>query len=326
MAGFVLFLTFRRNVELFLIILHLTSHQALSSANFSPSVHAFFYLWYGIPEFDDEYLHWNHKVLPHWETSVNDQYPTIGKGHKPPENIHSPYYPLHGPYSTKDPKNLASQFSSMNAAKITVAVLSWWGQPSNINSRDTQGVTSDLVMHDVFHAADKDGQIKLAFHLEPYHSRSVESIRSDIEYIILSYGNYSSILRGKDGRPLFYVYDSYHIDPTQWQRLLSPQGDITVRDTPYDSVFIGLWLESHHGHDLKTGGFDGVYTYFASDGFSYGSSTSNWETISAFSKVNQLLCILSVGPGYEDTSIRPWNAHNSKPRRSVLSSRLLFLI
>jgi hypothetical protein len=89
-------------------------------------------------------------VLQHWQANVNDEYPTIGKGHNPPENIHSPYYPLQNPYWTKGPKNLAFQFASTNAAKIAGAVVSWWGQPTNTNSIDIQGVTSDLVMHDEF--------------------------------------------------------------------------------------------------------------------------------------------------------------------------------
>ncbi|CAE8656086.1 unnamed protein product, partial [Polarella glacialis] len=32
-----------------------------------PAVHAAFYLWYGNPEVDGRWIHWNHKVLPHWE-------------------------------------------------------------------------------------------------------------------------------------------------------------------------------------------------------------------------------------------------------------------
>ena len=34
-----------------------------------------------------------------------------------------------------------------------------------------------------------------------------------------------------------------------------------------------------------------------------------------FSRNNKLISILSIGPGYKDTGIRPWNAHNTKERR-----------
>ena len=63
------------------------------------------------------------------------------------------------------------------------------------------------------------------------------------------------------GKPLFYVYDSYHIDKTHWATLLTKGGAHTVRGTALDGVFLGLWLDRVHGADLKEGGFDGFYTY-----------------------------------------------------------------
>ena len=37
-------------------------------------VHAFFYLWYGTPEVDGHYMHWDHEVLPHWEERINERF------------------------------------------------------------------------------------------------------------------------------------------------------------------------------------------------------------------------------------------------------------
>lgn len=54
-------------------------------------VHAFYYMWYGNPEFDSRYYHWNHRYLPHWQQSVTNQYP---KGrHSPPDDIGASFYP-----------------------------------------------------------------------------------------------------------------------------------------------------------------------------------------------------------------------------------------
>ena len=61
-------------------------------------------------------------------------------------------------------------------------------------------------------------------------------------------------------------------------------------------------------------GFDAAYTYFASDGFTYGSTISNWPTMARFAATHHLLFIPSVGPGYDDSKIRPWNKRNSKAR------------
>lgn len=82
-----------------------------------------------------------------------------------------------------------------------------------------------------------------------------------------------------------------------------------------DCFVLGLWLEAGHGQDLAAAGFDGFYTYFASDGFSFGSSSRNWPRMCSFARERGLACTLSVGPGYQDDKIRPWNAQSSRPRR-----------
>ena len=64
---------------------------------------------------------------------------------------------------------------------------------------------------------------------------------------------------------------------------------------------------------LNQGGFDGSYTYFASQGFVYGSSISNWKRMKESSPG---LFIPSVGPGYDDSPVRPWNGVNTKSRNN----------
>ena len=66
------------------------------------NVHLFFYLWYDVPStnrLNSSFKHWNHEVLPHWEEQVNSRYPSIGRRFEPENNeLHSPFYPLRGPY------------------------------------------------------------------------------------------------------------------------------------------------------------------------------------------------------------------------------------
>jgi len=101
---------------------------------------------------------------------------------------------------------------------------------------------------------------------------------------------------------------------TTWARLLHPNGDLSIRGTHTDAIMIGLWLDHHHGRDLRDGNFDGFYTYFGSDGFSYGSTSSNWVPMCSNARRAGLLCCISVGPGYNDTLIRPWNDRNTRSR------------
>ena len=73
-----------------------------------------------------------------------------------------------------------------------------------------------------------------------------------------------------------------------------------IRGTPYDVVAIGLFVERDHCESLNEGGFNGFYTYFAAQGFVYGSRISNWNTMKQCTKSLQepRLFIPSVGPGF----------------------------
>lgn len=64
-------------------------------------VHIFYYPWYGNPEHDGKYLHWNHPYLPHWDKIEAAKWPS-GQ-HKPPDDIGANFYPQLGPYSSGDP-------------------------------------------------------------------------------------------------------------------------------------------------------------------------------------------------------------------------------
>lgn len=56
------------------------------------------------------------QVLPHWQEHVSRQYPQVGRRFQPPGELHSPFYPLRGPYSSADQQLLVEQFQEMKAA------------------------------------------------------------------------------------------------------------------------------------------------------------------------------------------------------------------
>jgi hypothetical protein len=47
------------------------------------------------------------------------------------------------------------------------------------------------------------------------------------------YGSSPALLR-IDGRPVYYMYDSYRIPADAWAKLLTPDGELTVRGTHLD--------------------------------------------------------------------------------------------
>ena len=57
-------------------------------------------------------------------------------------------------------------------------------------------------------------------------------------------------------------------------------------------------------YENNTAGFDGFYTYFGANGFSYGSTWKNWRSLSIFARRNSLIFIPSVAPGYDDMRVR----------------------
>lgn len=67
-----------------LLLLLLTLGLAATESLRRGEVHAFFYLWYGTPEVDGRYLHWDHEVLPHWEERINERFRGMMSTHLPP--------------------------------------------------------------------------------------------------------------------------------------------------------------------------------------------------------------------------------------------------
>jgi len=113
---------------------------------------------------------------------------------------------------------------------------------------------------------------------------------------------------------MIYLYDSYLVSPAEWAGLFKADGAQTVRGTKYDVAAIALWVKDKEQTFMLRGGFDGFYTYFATDGFTYGSTPSNWAYLARWAKDNNLLFIPSVGPAYIDTRVRPWNDKNTRGR------------
>lgn len=93
-------------------------------------LHAFYYTWYGNPKFDGQYIHWNHKQLPHWDSKVAQGYPQ--GSHNPPEDIGSNFYPSLGAYSSRDPSIIEAHMQQLRTAaigKIEINLNLWIIQP-----------------------------------------------------------------------------------------------------------------------------------------------------------------------------------------------------
>jgi glycoprotein endo-alpha-1,2-mannosidase len=257
-------------------------------------VHAFYYPWYGTPELDGEWIHWSHDQLG--DVAGRITYPGG-------DDIGADFYPRLGPYSSNDPDILREHMAMLKRAGVGSLCASWWAD----------GSFEDQALPALLDAAAEDG-LGVSFHLEPFPGRDAVTSLKAIKSLLNRFGEHSGLYRGGDGRPLFFVYDSYLTPMEEWARLLHPDGDLTIRGSEFDATMIGLWVEADHGEELLSAGFDGTYSYFATDGFTYGSTTSHWPDMSEFCAVNQLIFVPCVGPGYADLRIRPWNTANQRDR------------
>ncbi|XP_065057787.1 glycoprotein endo-alpha-1,2-mannosidase-like [Rhopilema esculentum] len=275
------------------------------------NVHVFYYTWYCNPKTDGQYCHWNHKTLPHWDKEIDKNFPK--EIHKPPNDIASDFYPELGAYSSNDPEVIRAHFRQIANAGIGVVVVSYYPP----GTADDNGKPWDNIYPLLLDKAS-EFEIKVAFHIEPYKKRNENTVRNDITYIVDTYGFHKGFYRYRINQyisvPMFYIYDSYLTKAEDWANVLKPDGHNTIRGTKYDSMVIGLLVDLQHSNYVSIGGFDGIYTYFAASGFTYGSNTKNWRDISERSVEMNFLYIPSIGPGYIDTNIRPWNEENKRDR------------
>jgi hypothetical protein len=71
--------------------------------------------------------------------------------------------------------------------------------------------------------------------------RTVSTVREDLQHLASKYGSSAALLR-LGGRPVFFVYDHYHIPADAWASLLRPGGGASVRGTQLDGEGGHAWL------------------------------------------------------------------------------------
>jgi len=213
----------------------------------------FYYPWYGTPRFDGNYRHWE------------------DRGHSPPADIASSFYPARGVYSSSDPIVLDAQMSEIARAGVDEIVVSWWGK----------GSPEDARLAAVASAARKHG-IEIAAHLEPYDGRTVAATAVDIAY-----------LRTRGIRD-FFVYHATDFPPAEWAPVTAALDGVR------------LFAQTNLVGFAQKGGFDGVYSYDI-----LTSGGAQFHRVCEEAHRVHLLCGPSVGPGYSakratgDTRVKP---------------------
>lgn len=221
-----------------------TTLPAVEGPDPSPRIVAFYYPWYGTPEVNGRWIHWDQAIAD------------------PPRDIGSDYYPSLGAYSAVDSAVVAQHFAWLREAGIGVIASSWWGQ----------GTREDRAIRVLLDAGERYG-IQIAFHIEPYGGRTATRVVADIEYLYEMYGDHPAFFRsaettrwstGNQPKGLFFIWSSTvpneqvgYVDADYWSDAMDqihnlPDGGLVVADTPS-----GNWIDGGH--------FDGLYNYATLD-------------------------------------------------------------
>ncbi|KAM9256030.1 LOW QUALITY PROTEIN: glycoprotein endo-alpha-1,2-mannosidase-like protein [Cariama cristata] len=165
--------------------------------------------------------------------------------------------------------------------------------------------------------ADDNGEPSdrpVAFHIQAYKGRDDHTVHENIRYIMDKYRSHAAFCKCKTSTgKSFLLFRIYSTPAESWANLLMPSGSHSLRNTAYYAVFTALLMEEGHKHEILSTGYDGMYTYLAFKGFSFSSSHQNLKSIKTVCDSNNLMFIPSIGPVI-DTSIRPWNNHNTQNR------------
>jgi hypothetical protein len=211
----------------------------------------FYYPWYGGSGDSPTWFHWH------------------DNGHQPPNDIASNFFPVRGPYSSKDATVVRQQMAEIRAAGVDTVVVSWWGH----------GSYEDEALPTVVAAARAEG-LRVAIHLEPYLERTPDSTRNDVLALANRYGITE-----------YWIYLSDGPAADAWVPLTSSFPSFT------------FWAQGHLPSNGLRGvfqayaqraGFDGVYTY---DPVRY--SPTDYRTFCALARTRSLKCSPSVAPGYD---------------------------
>jgi len=181
-------------------------------------------------------------------------------GHRPPGDLYSRFFPALGPYSSSSPAVVDRQMAEIAAAGVDEIVVSWWGRGSREDARLPLVLTT----------ARRHGLLA-GIHLEPYGGRSAATVPLDLKYL--------AALGIRD----VYVYHPRDLTAAEWAGL-RPQVPPGMR----------LFGATEKAGFAAAAHFDGLYTY----------DFLNWNggmfvRLCAQAHAVHLLCVPSVGPGYD---------------------------
>lgn len=239
------------------VVLDSGKEQTLQSAfRLAPKVLAFYYAWYGTPEFSG---HWNHWKAKHSEISKSEN----GRDHL--SAILSTNRPAIGLYDSKDPIVILDHISWAVDVGIDAFICSWEGQ-DHVSDQGLELIADEI--------ENRNLPLDVCAYYERVPRSDAEAALEDFLYILEKYGKRSSYLK-VNGKPVIFVFHRAmsQLPMPQWKAV------IEIAKHNRDFVVVGAgssmellrWFDGLHFYSpngMISGGADigKAYAAFVKDG------------------------------------------------------------
>ena len=230
----------------------LAGQQAVEKTN-PMKVYMHYMPWFETPETSG---HWG------WHWTMNTMDPDIiGPGGQ--REIASHYYPLIGPYASRDRDVIEYHLLLMKYAGIDGVLIDWYGaEGSNGDIGDLLKSSDSIVSY------TDDFGMQFGVVLEDRFSRSIDDVKANFTYLKNNYFTRESYIRYGEGQdPLVCIFGPVTFeDPADWEQILPSAGE--------EIEFLPLWYES-----LNVGAFaDGEHSWVYQDNTDHLSHLSSFYT------------------------------------------------
>ena len=243
----------------------------------SREVVAFYYAWYGNPDIDSAWIHWD------------------GSRSLPPDTLATDFYPTLGAYSSSDPAVVAQHMAWLRQAGVGVIAVSYW-------RFETSDATLDLIFDTAAHYG-----IQVALHVEPYPGRSPATLAAEVERLLDRYAEHPALYRleaespwleGVRPRPLVFLWAT-NVDEAEGRELAMSEWAVATDaiHARSDAFVVHCPCGGRFAEGVVEGHFDGAYNYADID--LQGGEVFGW----ARGLPRDALYIPSILPGMSQTAI-----------------------
>lgn len=182
-----------------------------------------------------------------WHWTMNNKNPNIVDANGK-RQIASHYYPLIGPYASRDKDVIEYHLLLMKLSGIDGVLINWYGtQGSNGDIRDLL-ISSDSIISHV-----DDFGLQFGVVMEDRFSRNIDDAKANMRHLKNNYFNKPEYIRyGANQDPLVGIFGPITFQqPAQWTEILAEAGE--------DIEYLTLWFESGEAGTNADGEYAWVY-------------------------------------------------------------------